>query len=74
MLLKRQNILPNLQLQQPRAEVPLQHGAVQIVGPQLWRRLSSVSALHGGPPLSLLQGGVLPRPEPTDHPPESVQK
>lgn len=42
--------------------MPLQHGAVQTVRKEEWRRLSQLPPQHGGTPLPLLQRGLLQRP------------
>lgn len=46
----------SLQLQPPRASMSLQHGTVQTVRTQEWRRLPGLSSQHRGQTLPLLQG------------------
>ena len=64
----------SVQLQPTRPTLPIQHGAVQAVGEEERRGLHELPPQHRGPPLPLLQGGLLQGHGQADHSPASLQR
>jgi len=66
--------LLSVPLQPARPPLPLQHGAVQAVRPEEWRRLSQLPSQHGRTPLPLLQGGLLQGHDQVHLSPQGLQR
>lgn len=64
----------SMQLQPPCPPLSIQHGAVQAIWKKKWRSLHELPSQYSRTPLSLLQGGVLPRHGSTNYTQTSLQR